>query len=87
MNFEKNQRAQNNSQKLYFIGRKEIKRDKKTQKLRSIFLNDMKLKNENEIMRERNLFESFCFENMKKTENVYVFYHTTKKANIMLRCS
>ena len=28
----------------------------------------MKLKNENEIMRERNSFEVFCFENMKKVK-------------------
>ena len=36
-------------------------------------MNDMKLKNENEIIRERYSFESFCFENMKKNKNVYYF--------------
>jgi len=36
-------------------------------------LNDMKLKSDNRIMRECNSFESFCFEDMKKTENVYYF--------------
>ena len=39
----------------------------------SIFLNDMTIKIKNRIVIERNSFESFCFENMKKTENLYYF--------------
>ena len=59
--------------KTLFYRAKREKRDKKTQKLRSIFLNDMKLKNDNCIMRERNSFESFWFEHMKKNKNVHYF--------------
>ena len=33
----------------------------------------MKLKNDDGIMRERNSFESFWFEHMKKNKNVHYF--------------